>query len=99
MKKKINVAKIWFLILFLLIATYLVITVYQIVSYQNGTKTEAVDIKAETVTADRLKSLLESSAGGETGFFIYDGGKDERGLSLCLPQERLYYFDLENEYG
>ena len=62
-----------------------------------GTKTEAVDIKAETVTADRLKSLLESSAGGETGFFIYDGGKDERGLSLCLPQERLYYFDLEND--
>ena len=53
MKKKINVAKIWFLILFLLIAVYLVITVYQIVSYQNGTKTEAV---VSEVHHQRIKS-------------------------------------------
>ena len=53
MKKKTNVTKIWFLILFLLVATYLVITVYQIVSYQNGTKTEAVVSK---VHHQRIKS-------------------------------------------
>ena len=53
MKKKTNVTKIWFLILFLLIAVYLVITVYQVVGSQKGTKTEAVVSK---VHHQRIKS-------------------------------------------